>query len=193
MYRIDNIKLRNFKFFLGEINLALKGKHTLIYGENGSGKSSIYWAIHCFLHSTLKPDAASVQKYFLPLSLNDESIKNRYAQDSEHACVSITLAHDNHERYANINAEISDTVVNTQTNNEIKLMTLSSELINYRVIYNMYPQINKGTIKLFSYFERNLMEFINFDQGLTTIYGDKLSSNSLEWWQYIQVCQKTLY
>ena len=186
MYRIKNIRLTNFKFFFGEENLKLDKKHTLIYGENGSGKSSIYWALHCFLHSTLKPDAASVQKYFLPISRSEESIKNRYALEGEKSGVSITLEHDNNSRYANINAEISDTVVNTQTNPEIKLMTLSSELINYKVIYNMYLATNKSTIRLFSFFEKNLMEFINFDQDLTTISGSRLSRNSLEWWRYIK-------
>ena len=187
MYRIKNIKLTNFKFFFGEENLKLDKKHTLIYGENGSGKSSIYWALHCFLHSTLKPDAASVQKYFLPIYRSAESIKNRYAQDTEKAGVSITLEHDDVSRYANISAEISDSIVNTQTNPEIKLMTLSSELINYKVIYNMYLATNKSTIKLFSYFEKNLMEFIDFDQDLTTVSGSRLSRNSLEWWRYIKV------
>jgi len=186
MYKIKNIKLTNFKFFFGEENLKLDRKHTLIYGENGSGKSSVYWALHCFLHSTLKPDAVSVHKYFLPLSKSEESIKNRYAKDIEKSGVSVTLEHDDYNRYANISAEISDSVVNTQTSQEIKLMTLSSELINYKVIYNMYLATNKSTIKLFPYFEKNLMEFVNFDQDLTTITGNRLSRNSLEWWRYIK-------
>lgn len=186
MYKIKNIKLNNFKFFFGEQNLRLDKKHTLIYGENGSGKSSIYWALHCFLHSTLKPNVESVQKYFLPISQSDESIKNRYAQDTDKSGVSITLEHLDYERYANINAEISNNVVNTQTTHEIKLMALSSELINYKVVYNMYLATNKSTIKLFSYFEKNLLEFIDFDQELNTISGRRISRNSLEWWRYIK-------
>ena len=186
MYKIKNIKLNNFKFFFGEQNLKLDKKHTLIYGENGSGKSSIYWALHCFLHSTLKADVASVQKYFLPISQSDESIKNRYAQDADKSGVSITLEHLDYERYANINAEISNNIVNTQTNPDIKLMALSSELINYKVIYNMYLATNKDTIKLFSYFEKNILEFIDFDEELITISGCKISRNSLEWWRYIK-------
>lgn len=186
MYKIKNLKLNNFKFFFGEQNLKLDKKHTLIYGENGSGKSSIYWALHCFLHSTLKADVASVQKYFLPISQSDESIKNRYAQDADKSGVSITLEHLDYERYANINAEISNNIVNTQTNPDIKLMALSSELINYKVIYNMYLATNKDTIKLFSYFEKNILEFIDFDKELITISGRKISRNSLEWWRYIK-------
>lgn len=186
MYKIKNLKLNNFKFFFGEQNLKLDKKHTLIYGENGSGKSSIYWALHCFLHSTLKADVASVHKYFLPISQSDESIKNRYAQDADKSGVSITLEHLDYERYANINAETSNNIVNTQTNPDIKLMALSSELINYKVIYNMYLATNKDTIKLFSYFEKNILEFIDFDKELITISGRKISRNSLEWWRYIK-------
>ncbi|MFR9542343.1 MAG: AAA family ATPase [Rikenellaceae bacterium] len=80
MYKIDEVKLTNFKFFHGDKVISLKRKHAIIYGENGSGKSSIYWGLHCFLHSTLKHDIESVQKYFNPLSeTNKESIRNRYA------------------------------------------------------------------------------------------------------------------
>lgn len=186
MYKIKNLKLHNFKFFFGEQNLRLDKKHTLIYGENGSGKSSIYWALHCFLHSTLKPDVASVQKYFLPINQNEESIKNRYAQNEDRSGITITLEHTNYQRYANIEAEISNNIVNTQTNPDIKLMALSSELINYKVIYNMYLATNKDTIKLFSYFEKNILEFIDFDKELITISGRKISRNSLEWWRYIK-------
>lgn len=186
MYKIKNLKLHNFKFFFGEQNLKLDKKHTLIYGENGSGKSSIYWALHCFLHSTLKPDVASVQKYFLPINQNEESIKNRYAQNGDRSGITITLEHTNYQRYANIEAEISNNIVNTQTNSDIKLMALSSELINYKVIYNMYLATNKDTIKLFSYFEKNILEFIDFDKELITISGRKISRNSLEWWRYIK-------
>ena len=73
-------------------------------------------------------------------------IKNRYAQNADKSGVSRTLEHLDHERYANINAEISNNVVNTQTTHEIKLMALSSELINYKVVYNMYLATNKSTI-----------------------------------------------
>lgn len=188
MYKIKSIRLINFKFFFGEKNIALDRKNALIYGENGSGKSSIYWALHCFLHSTLKPNIDSVRKYFVPISENEESIRNRYAHAhaDKKSGIIIKLTHDDYEQYADIDAEISDKIVNTQTNQTIKLMTLSSELINYKVIYNMYLATNKSTIKLFKYFEKNLMEFISFDQSLTTIYGHDIQSNALEWWRYIE-------
>lgn len=186
MYKIKNLKLTNFKFFHGDKNIKFDGKHALIYGENGSGKSSIYWALHCFLHSTLKPDVESVQKYFKHISLHDESIRNRYANEGKSSGVAVTLTHQETGRYADVTAEISNTTVNTLTNQEIKLMTRSSELINYKVIYNMYMATNRDSIKLFRYFKENLMEFIDFDQELMTFDGRKISRNSLDWWRYIE-------
>jgi energy-coupling factor transporter ATP-binding protein EcfA2 len=43
--KIDHIKLSDYKFFHGDFELAFNGKNVLIYGENGSGKSSIYKAL----------------------------------------------------------------------------------------------------------------------------------------------------
>ena len=54
MYKIKNLKLHNFKFFFGEQNLRLDKKHTLIYGENGSGKSSLFWGIYTLLEASFK-------------------------------------------------------------------------------------------------------------------------------------------
>ena len=186
MYKIKEIKLTNFKFFFGNEIIKLDCKNALIFGENGSGKSSIYWALHCFLHSTLKPDIIGVKKYFLPLSQSKESIRNRYADDNSRSVIHLTLAHQDHQNYADINAEISNDIVNARTENNIRLMALSSELINYKAIYNMYVATNRSSIKLFDYFCKNLMEFINFDQELTGIYGERISRVALDWWRYIE-------
>ena len=51
--RITEIEIKNFKAFYGTypINLRKSGKNLLIYGENGSGKSSLYFALKLFLES----------------------------------------------------------------------------------------------------------------------------------------------
>ncbi len=143
MYKIKEIKLTNFKFFFGEKVIKLDRKNALIYGENGSGKSSIYWGIHCFLQSTLKPNIESVQKYFKLITENEESIRNRYAMDdAKNSGILVTLVHEDSKRYEDIRAEVSNQKVSTQTNADIKLMTLTSELINYKVVYNINSPLN---------------------------------------------------
>lgn len=62
-WRINKISIENFKFFLEPFVLEPKGKNVLVYGENGSGKSSIYWAAYTHFQSSLK-DAISASKYF---------------------------------------------------------------------------------------------------------------------------------
>lgn len=43
--RIERIKFTNYKFFYGEFELPVNGQNLLLYGENGSGKSSVYKAL----------------------------------------------------------------------------------------------------------------------------------------------------
>ena len=51
--RITEIEIKNFKAFYGtyRIDLRKTGKNLLVYGENGSGKSSLYFALKLFLES----------------------------------------------------------------------------------------------------------------------------------------------
>lgn len=55
--RITEIEIKNFKAFYGtyRINLRKAGKNLLVYGENGSGKSSLYFALKLFLESGADP------------------------------------------------------------------------------------------------------------------------------------------
>ena len=52
--RITKIEIRNFRAFpsIYQIDLHKAGKNLLVYGENGSGKSSLYLALKCFLESS---------------------------------------------------------------------------------------------------------------------------------------------
>ena len=55
--RITEIEIKNFKAFYGtyRINLHKAGKNLLVYGENGSGKSSLFFALKLFLESGDNP------------------------------------------------------------------------------------------------------------------------------------------
>ena len=51
--KITKIEIKNFKAFRGPdvITLGKKGQNLLLYGENGSGKTSLYEALKLFLES----------------------------------------------------------------------------------------------------------------------------------------------
>ena len=52
--RITKIEIKNFKAFYGayQLDLHKAGKNLLVYGENGSGKTSLYQALKRFLESS---------------------------------------------------------------------------------------------------------------------------------------------
>ena len=64
--RITKIEIKNFRAFYGQpyqIDLNRAGKNLLIYGENGSGKSSLYLALECFLESSEDDDSYQFENY----------------------------------------------------------------------------------------------------------------------------------
>ena len=52
--RITKIEIKNFRAFYGmyQLDLHKAGKNLLVYGENGSGKTSLYQALKIFLESS---------------------------------------------------------------------------------------------------------------------------------------------
>lgn len=96
--RITKIDIKNFKAFRGvyQIDLAKAGKNLLVYGENGSGKTSLYKALELFLSSSesdsiqfithknfFATDDGYVRLHFTP---NTDLQKETYEwSESEHA------------------------------------------------------------------------------------------------------------
>ena len=64
MVKITKIDINNFRAFRGihQIDLAKAGKNLLVYGENGSGKSSLYLALKLFLESS-EDDSIKFENY----------------------------------------------------------------------------------------------------------------------------------
>lgn len=101
---IDEVEISNFKFFpsLGADNKPIKidGKHLLIYGENGSGKSSFYWALYTLLECANKPKKEEIEKYFKYggdeslLNINATQLPAPNEKKAENAFVKIRLKDD---------------------------------------------------------------------------------------------------
>ena len=52
--KIQSIQITNYKAFLGKYEINVGGKNLFIYGENGSGKSSLYYALKDFFQSSIE-------------------------------------------------------------------------------------------------------------------------------------------
>ena len=182
MNKIKQIKLKDFKFFYGEVNIDLERKNTLIFGENGSGKSSIYWALYTFLQSVFKPDNAKIQKYFNPE--HDENLRNRFAADTEESYIKLVFED---EAKSITEKTISNTTVNTKTDNLIRLAIEGSELINYKLLSKIQDFKNPEQIDLFRLMDKDTLMFINFRQQLQKHDGSTGTANAQDWWEYLKL------
>ncbi len=194
-YKIESIVFKNFKFFHGcdeneESNkLVLGRKNLLLYGENGSGKSSIYWALYTMLQSSIKSEDNDVMKYFDPS--NTENLRNRFADDTEESGISICL---NDGKNRQVIREISDRNVNTINDQTIRKTLLSSDFINYKYLSKIYDFRNSEIIDLFPLFERDLFQHIDLEEE----YKDEKESLLIDktfasdWWDNISLTPNRL-
>lgn len=181
MNKIKQIKLKHFKFFYGEVTIDLERQNALIFGENGSGKSSLYWALYTFLQSVFKDTPQKVQKYFQ--HNHDENLRNRFALDAEDSYIKIVFE-DDHK--STTDKQISNSTVNTKTGTLIRQAVQGSELINYKLLSKIHDFKNPQKIDLFPIMDKEILPFISFRENLVRHDGVAGTANAQEWWDYIK-------
>ena len=150
MAGIKEIEIEGFKAFPNKLILALN-KNLLIYGENGSGKSSIYYALHALLQSVYKPDKGA--KYF-GYEDSEENLINIYKLDDVKnngfkPYIKITL--DNEHQWELSRDGLSSTP-DTADDSELRLLNKTSAFINYSYISRFRSARNSETINLWNVF-----------------------------------------
>ncbi len=165
MRRIKELRIQNFKAFQQEevFDFGKKGKNVLVYGNNGSGKSSFFWALYTLLQSSVKSDA-DVKKYFRTYFASDQdshqTLKNVFMDetiDSFVKIISIDTETGTEETYT-----ISHDVINTNKNSDtiIQELNLASDFINYKLLHNFYSGSHKQEVNLWPVFERDIFPFL---------------------------------
>lgn len=181
MKKINKLTLRNFKFFNGKVELKFDRKNILIYGENGSGKSTIYWALYTFLQSVFKANDAQIRKYFEPR--NDKNLVNRYANVGSPSSIKLELKDENGLKFTN---EISNTLIDARTDNVILETALGSDFMDYKILSKIYSYYHGEDIDLFEFFRHHIFPFINFQNVLIKFGQTTGSKNAAVAWDYIQ-------
>lgn len=183
---IDKIRLRNFKgFYTGaeEEVIELGSNHLLLYGENGSGKSSIYWALYTLFQSATK-EPEEIEKYFDPTReeqlINHEFLKEQptFAVEAangrivqpqsvgNNSYVQIDLADKESARISGQGVSFGQ--LNEQghqqpgTGNEQILEDFNkrSDFISHRLLINFYNFRNSKQINLWEVFVRDIFPFL---------------------------------
>ena len=161
MKRIHQIDIKNFKAFRELTSFPIRGKNVLVYGNNGSGKSSVFWALYTFLQSSIKvqADVEKYFKFFLDSNKNThQTLRNVFMEEAEDSFIKITTVNtdDNHREIF----EISNSNINTIGNQTIQELNLASDFINYKLLHNFYRASHKNEVNLWQVFERDIFPFL---------------------------------
>lgn len=176
MTTLNKITLKNFKFFLGENTIEIDSKNLLFYGENGSGKSSIYWALYTFLHSVYKPLDNDIQKYFDPT--DDQNIINRFAAAGDESALVVEFVDETH---TTTSKTLSYKLINTKAGSLVREAAHASDFVNYRILSRLYDFSNREKIDLFKLFEKEVLMFIDFPMEVSP--GVNKAS---DWWEHLK-------
>lgn len=190
-YTIKEVTIKGFKFFKDAFPLNFDGKHVLLYGENGSGKSSIYWSLYTFFQACLKPQD-NAQKYFK--HGHPQNLRNRFCGEDAESSISVTFMDDSGS--SNPLIKISDR--NYPFDNPLeksfmeKSMT-SSDFMNYKFLQKLFDFPNSKENEVFEIFEKEVFKYLQFSKPLVDLDGNIRSVTDAEsWWKYINTVPSSL-
>lgn len=165
--RLHELHIQNFKFFPKHDPksplLEIGGKNLLIYGENGSGKSTIYWAVYTLLESSFKGGDDGKQK-----------IKDYFTKGHESGLVNIHATTAQAQK-PYIKAVLNDGAGNSkeyflngdeaeitaiQSNSSVRESGMASDFINYRVLFRLHHVKHSNDNDLFGWFEDEIFPYI---------------------------------
>jgi len=157
--KINSIQLNNFRFFTDDEQnniFKIDSKNVLIYGENGSGKSSLFKAFEFLAKKKIMPEEF-------------EACVNKFSNDTD---TFLEFEFDNGKT-----AKIEKDYLEVDENNVfIKNLSIFKPMLNYQkllqVSYN--EQSANDEKNLYSFFETILEEYpIGEDKTLSSLKGEK--------------------
>lgn len=160
--KLHELHINNFKFFPKQDPksplLNIEGKNLLVYGENGSGKSTIYWAIYTLLESAFKKDNADVAKYFE--KGGKHGLVNIHAAKAHNAFIKAVLKEDGLPDVEYLINGQTATIEAARGNTDIRESGMASDFINYRVIFRLHNLKHSKENNLFEWFQDEIFPYI---------------------------------
>jgi ABC-type dipeptide/oligopeptide/nickel transport system ATPase subunit len=159
--KLHELHINDFKFF-SKVEpdsplLKINGNHLLIYGENGSGKSTIYWSLYTLLECSFKNKDEDIRKYFK--KTGDESLVNIHAIGSIDsyikAVVKDTLGGSNSFKASRKTSDLS-----IRENMDVRESNMASDFINYRVLFQLHSSKNSKNNNLWNWFYEEVLPYV---------------------------------
>ena len=151
--KIQTIKITNYKAFLGTHTIKADGKNLFIYGEIGSGKSSLYYALKDFFQSSIEDlDLEELKNAFLPEPQNGRvsiEVKVKPNKLGENRSKSYLLETGRNDTRETVDTSIRDA-------NRLKSFLSYKHLLAIHYLkknesINLFNLLVKGVLKHFKY------------------------------------------
>lgn len=172
-WKIESISFKNFKFFKDEFTLNLGRNNLLVYGENGSGKSSIHWGFHTILQSCLK-SVDETNKYFDVT--NSENLRNCFSDGNEEAYIKISFVDGSNKKEFTLSKDHNNETGDTF----LKTTVVASDFLNYRYLSSLFDFRNSMDNDIFPSFEKEILPYLYSSRNIKLIYPDESRKDSLE-------------
>jgi energy-coupling factor transporter ATP-binding protein EcfA2 len=159
--RLHELHINNFKFF-PEIDiesplLSINGKNLLIYGENGSGKSTIYWALYTLLECSIKKDDKDIRKYFK--KTGEDSLVNIHSTGRSDSFIKAVIK-DNAGNSKTYKASRKSRDLAIRNNASAKESNMASDFLNYRVLFGLHNLKHSKSNDLFQWFFEEVLNYV---------------------------------
>lgn len=183
MWRINKISICNLKGFKKEFTVNVNSDNVLIFGENGSGKSSIYWSVytHYEAHATSMEDAGKYFKHGHP-----QNLRNRFCDPADDSYITISFANG-----ADATLEVTDSGSNyycndPQIRNFMRDTAITSDFMNYKFLASLFDFTNSSDNDVYPMFRKQVFPVLNFNGQFNGIDDQSLpSSNAAFLWDYL--------
>jgi len=174
--RLHKLEIQNFKAFRN-FALNLEGRHLLVYGANGSGKSSLYWALYTFFQSARKRPRGHISKYFD--SSKSDCLLNIHEQaEASPTPGKIELTFRDTITKVDTTFPISEIEHGTFQDPKLLKADLASDFITYRFFFGFSHFRNSQQFNLWPLFEKEILPFC--------VSTSTQPQTPLDWWLRIQ-------
>lgn len=182
-WKINKIEIENFKFFKNAFSINVDRKNILLYGENGAGKSSIYWSVYTHFQAYAKPQIEA-QKYFT--AGHAQNLRNRYAAPTDDSSIKIYFDNGNGMTKTVEDSNTCYYAADAEVLRFMKFTAMSSDFMNYKFLSSLFDFRNSQDNEVFLLFEKEVLPYIDLDRQLWRINGEITNTyNAGEWWGYI--------